>query len=140
MVHRNSTVQRAAAGLRAARLDAGVNPTVMAAALGIATETYRMYERGATPIRVDQLPLLAEALNLTVPDLLGRLGLLDAPAWSAFDALTEAGVPEAEAREQAEFVEGRPEIDQRAYVRAYLDLWRTQGAESTQNGNCRRPA
>jgi transcriptional regulator with XRE-family HTH domain len=63
---------RQLAGLRKER---GLTQAQLAERLGLSLEGYRMYEKGYTRVRADNLPRWARALNLPAPALAARLDI-----------------------------------------------------------------
>jgi transcriptional regulator with XRE-family HTH domain len=61
---------RQLAGLRRER---GLTQAQLAERLGLSVEGYRMYEKGYTRVRADNLPRWARALNMPAPALAARL-------------------------------------------------------------------
>lgn len=57
--------------IKAARNNAGIKQSELAAKLGVAVITIGQYERGKRQPRIEQLFAIADALNIPVEDLLG---------------------------------------------------------------------
>ncbi|MCC8183019.1 MAG: helix-turn-helix domain-containing protein [Clostridiales bacterium] len=51
--------------IRAARIRLGISSADMARSLGVSDEAYRRKERGDTRIKADDVPIIAEKLQLT---------------------------------------------------------------------------
>lgn len=62
------------AGLRYARVRAGVDVRVLADRIGVTTTTYYRYEAGARRIYLDRAAALASMLGCTVDDLMRAPG------------------------------------------------------------------
>ena len=55
------------------RRERGLTQAQLAERLGLSVEGYRMYEKGYTRVRADNLPRWARALNMPAPALAARL-------------------------------------------------------------------
>jgi transcriptional regulator with XRE-family HTH domain len=132
-VLRAADLRRQGEGLRALRKRAGRTQTEVAAGLGLATETYRLYERGVSSLDFGRVRAFAKALGATTPELVEACGLLEATVpeeaeWNPRAILEAEGVSARKAEQILGDLHGRGIETQRAVIEAALMIHREEVA------------
>lgn len=78
--------QRVAEVLRVLRQGLGLSQEAMAQRVGLSYAGYRPYEQGRRELSMEQIPVFADALEITRPELASRLGLSQVELHSVYAA------------------------------------------------------
>jgi transcriptional regulator with XRE-family HTH domain len=93
----------------------GLSKPRLADRLGFrSSQTYELYERGVSVMRLDQVPLWADAFEVTPDDFLAIIfGDADPQPWSLEAELRAVGVPEWAIQRALQAAHGEPQVIQR---------------------------